>query len=114
MLTFVCVGAIVSSVNDARGAEVYRSIGESIARRRGQLRISQASLAQAVRLTRTSISNIEQGRQRMLIHTLIEIASALKVEPAELLPSHQKLSPMNISRNVSASERVIVEAILRE
>jgi transcriptional regulator with XRE-family HTH domain len=106
--------SVVVNDKDGRGAEVYRLIGESIARRRGQLRISQASLAQAVRLTRTSISNIEQGRQRMLIHTLIEIATALKVEPAELLPSTKEAAPMNISRNVSASERAIVEAILRE
>jgi transcriptional regulator with XRE-family HTH domain len=101
------------SDNGARGAEVYGAIGESIAKRRGELGISQASLAQAVGLARTSISNIEQGRQRMLIHTLLDIAFALKLQPAELLPRIQKANLMNISRNISASERASIETIVR-
>lgn len=101
------------SVNGLRGAEVYGAIGELVANRRNELGISQASLAQAVGLTRTSISNIEQGRQRMLIHTLLDIAVALSVKPAELLPENQGVEPINISRNVSASERAIIEAYFR-
>jgi len=47
-------------------------------------------------LTRAAISNIESGRQRLLVHTLFAIARALQVEPQELLasevaPSTEKL-----------------------
>lgn len=92
---------------------MYGAIGESIANRRKELGISQASLAQAVGLTRTSISNIEQGRQRMLIHTLLDFALALKVKPADLLPENQKADAINMSENVSASERASIEAYFR-
>lgn len=37
-------------------------------------------------LTRTSITNVEKGRQKLLLHTLADIAKALQVEPASLLP----------------------------
>jgi hypothetical protein len=32
-----------------------------------------------------SIANVEAGKQRILTHTLVQFAEALKVEPAELL-----------------------------
>jgi hypothetical protein len=37
-------------------------------------------------LTRTSIINIEKGRQQLLVHTLVDIAGALGVPVVELLP----------------------------
>ena len=45
----------------------------------------QEDLAARVSLTRTSIVNIEKGRQKLLIHTLILIGRALKVGPTQLL-----------------------------
>jgi transcriptional regulator with XRE-family HTH domain len=51
-----------------------------------QFRLTQEALASQVALTRTSITNIERGRQKLLLHTLVDIAHALSVEPAELLP----------------------------
>jgi len=43
--------------------------------RRGKS-LSQDALASAVGLTRSSISNIEKGRQKPLLHTLIDISEA--------------------------------------
>ena len=48
--------------------------------------MTQEALAQAVDLTRTSITNVERGRQKLLVHTLVSIADALGVVPGELLP----------------------------
>ena len=66
----------------------YKQVGEKIRTHRGK-DLSQEALACAVGLTRTSISNIENGRQRLLLHTLADIAAALKVDAASLLPSRQ-------------------------
>lgn len=48
--------------------------------------MSQAILARAIGLTRTSISNIESGRQKLLLHTFLAICIALGMKPNELLP----------------------------
>ena len=64
----------------------YRHVGEKIRERRGK-NLSQDALAMAVGLSRSSISNIEKGRQKLLLHTLVDIADALNVEAAALLPS---------------------------
>jgi hypothetical protein len=37
-------------------------------------------------MSRTSVTNIERGRQKMLLHTLWDIAGAVGVEASELLP----------------------------
>ena len=66
-------------------SEFYRQVGLSIRSRRGKS-LSQEALASAVGLKRPSISNIEKGRQKMLLHTLVDIADALRVEASSLLP----------------------------
>lgn len=50
------------------------------------MEMTQEELGRQVGLTRTSITNIERGRQRVQVHTLYAIAGALRVQPAELLP----------------------------
>ena len=66
--------------------QFYLLVGERIREARKARSLTQESLAAAVSLTRTSITNIEQGRQNFPLHVLIEIASALGIPPAELLP----------------------------
>lgn len=63
----------------------YEAVGRRIREAR-QGKITQEALASLVSLTRTSIVNIEQGRQQLLVHTLVDIARALQVQPAELIP----------------------------
>ncbi len=53
--------------------------------------MSQATLAVSVGLSRTSITNIELGRQHVPLHTLYEVASALGVEPSQFLPDKKFL-----------------------
>jgi transcriptional regulator with XRE-family HTH domain len=48
--------------------------------------MSQEAFAKAVGLSRTSITNIERGRQPISLHTLYFMADILGVEPADLLP----------------------------
>jgi hypothetical protein len=45
-----------------------------------------------VGLSRTSIANIEAGRQKILLHQLLDLAAAVEVHPSALLPE-EILSP---------------------
>lgn len=65
---------------------LYSEIGRRIKAEREALGFSQIDLAQEIGLTRTSITNIEAGRQRMLIQTLYAIATALGIPVSDLLP----------------------------
>ena len=49
--------------------------------------MTQEKLGSLVGLSRTSIVNIEKGRQHISLHQLFVFASALKVRPEALLPS---------------------------
>lgn len=64
---------------------LYRSIGAHIAAARKERGIRQADLATAVGLTRASVANIENGVQRVQVHTLIAAAQAIGLDPADLI-----------------------------
>jgi transcriptional regulator with XRE-family HTH domain len=65
---------------------VYVRFGRELRRVRRDKGLTQAELATRVGLGRTSIVNIEAGLQRIHLHTLVELARALEVSPATLLP----------------------------
>lgn len=69
----------------AQNKNYYVALGRQIAMAR-EGKMTQDSLAQKLSLTRTSIINIEKGRQQVLVHTLADIASALGVPVGKLLP----------------------------
>ena len=64
---------------------LYRAIGAQLAATRQERGVRQADLATAVGLTRASVANIENGAQRIQIHTLIAAAQALSLDPADLI-----------------------------
>src|SRR5688572_23500510 len=72
--------------------EFYKEVGHRVreARKRAN-NMTQKALAMTVGLTRTSLTNIEKGRQKMLLHTFIDIAAALGVDVADLLPRKDKI-----------------------
>ena len=49
-------------------------------------KLTQAELGASVGLSRTAITNIECGRQRLLVDQLVGIARAIGIAPADLLP----------------------------
>jgi len=63
----------------------YAAVGGRIAKARIG-RMTQEALATKTSLTRTSIINIEKGRQQILVHTLVDIAHALQVPISDLVP----------------------------
>ena len=86
----------ITCVEDHR--QFYQEVGRRIreARKRRKPPLTQETLAQLVSLTRTSITNVEKGRQKFLLHTLADIAIALQVEPASLLPQSNAESDRNL------------------
>jgi transcriptional regulator with XRE-family HTH domain len=64
----------------------YADVGRRIRKAREAFGMTQEGLASLVSLTRTSVTNIEKGRQKILLHTIVDIATALRVAPADLLP----------------------------
>jgi len=96
----------------------YKQIGENIRARRKVLGLSQEALAKAVGLKRPSLSNIEKGRQNILLHTFFDIAESLNVSPEALLPTRAAVAaaqPANLPdlANYSKEVREFVEAAIK-
>jgi transcriptional regulator with XRE-family HTH domain len=64
----------------------YQQLGTNIRERRKALKLSQDALARSIGLTRTSLTNIENGRQHPPLFTFCEILDQLKVDASALLP----------------------------
>lgn len=72
----------------------YVELGTRIRAARRRKRISQLELGEMVGLNRSSIANIEAGRQRSLIHLVVVIAQSLAVSTGELLPSVEEIADL--------------------
>lgn len=72
---------------------LYAIIGTRVRVAREAVELSQEQLAAAVGLTRTSITNLEMGRQQTPLHTLYEIANAINVPLKDLLPDYPEQAP---------------------
>jgi Helix-turn-helix. len=70
----------------SRIQQVYSLIGSQIKSVRKKKDVSQEDLAKRAGLTRPSIVLIENGRQRLPIDRLYNIAKALETTPDQLLP----------------------------
>lgn len=66
--------------------EINSRLGEQIRRQRKARKLNQTDLARRVGLSRTSITNIESGRQALTVHQLFDFAEALGVDAGALLP----------------------------
>jgi transcriptional regulator with XRE-family HTH domain len=81
----------------------YLVFGAMLARARKRRNVSQEALAKELGLTRTSVTNIEKGRQPLQLHSLYLLAQSLKVEVKDLLPSPAALEVSQPSANISVS-----------
>jgi transcriptional regulator with XRE-family HTH domain len=69
---------------------LYKLIGLRIKTAREDMSLTQEDLGVRVGLTRTSISNIENGRQKIQVDTIYDIARVLNIDPFSLLPPQSK------------------------
>jgi transcriptional regulator with XRE-family HTH domain len=78
--------------DDAATARFYKLLGARIAQRRASTRLTQAQLAERIGSARTSVTNLERGRQQMPLHQLLRIAEVLQVDLKELIPSRSEVN----------------------
>ncbi len=66
---------------------LHRHIGEQLKWQRQRRGFTQQQLADAVHMLRTSIANIETGRQKATLYILYKLCLVLDVEVKILLPN---------------------------
>lgn len=69
------------------GSPFYEEFGRLLRRAREGQGLTQAQVADRVSLSRTSITNIESGNQPVQLMTVYELAAAVGVAPAHILPA---------------------------
>jgi transcriptional regulator with XRE-family HTH domain len=93
---------------------LYLHVGKMIRKARTQRGLTQLDLASRIGLNRTSVSNIEKGRQKLLLHTFYGIAGVLQVDPATLFPASEPNDEKSLKRRIppglSPMERGFIEA----
>ena len=60
--------------------ELYRRLGQTVAKRRRELRLTQSDIAEKLGLSRASLANLENGRQRIMVHQLFALVNALELK----------------------------------
>jgi len=88
----------------------YAQLGERIRDLRRKRRLSQDALAKCVKLNRTSVTNIERGRQKVLLHTFVDFARALCVKPGLLIPDAEPES--DIPEGLAPPAKEFVERVV--
>lgn len=95
---------------------LYSIIGLSIKDRREELNLSQQQFADAVsevyELKRSSISNIERGRQQAPLHVLYEICHILKLDLQSILPTYSEIRSKVINEPEPAIEQFLKSIVM--
>jgi transcriptional regulator with XRE-family HTH domain len=73
----------------------YVTLGQRIRERREAASLTQAQLGGQLDppVTRASIANVEAGKQRLLAHSLVQMAQLLRVPLEELVPPVPRPAP---------------------
>lgn len=98
---------------------LYRHVGREIGRRR-RGKFTQQQLADIIGVSRTSVTNLEKGRQRVPLHYLLHLAEVLACEISDLLPSRSELAPtgdtlgqMPVVGDLSPSSKALIRSYTR-
>ena len=81
----------------------------ALANQRRRQRLSQAQFAAKVGLSRTSITNIECGRQPIQLHQLYLFASTLQVDVTKLLPKETLLAETEAQKHDEKQAQYLAE-----
>lgn len=64
----------------------YLELGYRIGQARRRAGLTQEQLAAGIGLSRTSVANVERGRQPLQVHTLAQLAQILRSDLGSLVP----------------------------
>jgi DNA-binding XRE family transcriptional regulator len=93
----------------------YSEFGKKLAAARSAAKVTQEALAKSVGMSRTSIVNIEKGRQPVHLHLVAKIAASLGTSVSVLIPDVALLASATSVpdlKNVSVQNRAFVERIM--
>lgn len=93
LLTFAEVLCINWSIMAIPQGPFYQTLGQRLREARRSVNLTQGDLARAVGVSRTSITNIETGRQPLYVHTLLRFAEILGITASELIPARKAVAP---------------------
>lgn len=99
--------------------EIYRQLGLAAALKRKALGLTQAEVAAQVGLTRASLANIETGRQKVMLHQVYSLVSALKLNsvldlvPPSFVPAEASEPVFFTGSTVNSRERAQIEHFVR-
>lgn len=77
---------LIYPIKKTQSIIVYKIIGKRIKLAREKLGMSQDDLAVQVGVLRTSITNLEAGRQKLPLEGLYQVAEVLQIKIKDLLP----------------------------
>lgn len=90
----------------------YKELGRRLQRARKKKGISQEAIGKAAGLTRSSIANIENGRQPVHVLALCRMVATIDIAMTELIPELRPVSPIHLPDNLRPIERQSVLKIL--
>lgn len=89
---------------------VYREFGFLLAAERKRKHLTQAQFAARVGLSRTSVTNIECGRQSVQLHQLYLFAGVLHIAAQTLLPREPTTQPVERKDMANEQAQYLIEA----
>jgi transcriptional regulator with XRE-family HTH domain len=87
-----------------RISTLYARFGQLFRKHREAKLLTQEQVSKMVGLSRTSIANIEAGRQKFMLHQLFDLAAAVDVPPSALLPEGSPLADSEIERVLATAK----------
>lgn len=85
----------------------YADLGENIKTYRTKQGYNQDELAKFLDLTRTSVVNIEKGRQRPPLHTVYDLAVFFNIDIKDLLPAKDEKQQIDLKKSVKDNIQTI-------
>ena len=94
--------------------EFYRNVGARVRiARKGKM--TQEELGSRIGLSRTSVTNLEKGRQRIPLHILVHIANLLDVAVDSLIPEQSLAESVDsLIGSLPSSNKKWIKAVMRE
>jgi transcriptional regulator with XRE-family HTH domain len=89
---------------------LYGEFGARLAAARKRRHLSQAALGTLARFSRTSITNIERGRQAVQLHHVYTFASILAVDIEELCPKQSGIAKTDAGLPATPQEKYLQQA----
>lgn len=84
---------------------INAAFGAAVAKRREELKMTQAKLSGLTGLSRASIASIEKGRQNVLLHHVYDLAQALRLRNVgDLLPARPQSRHREVEEKVQWPE----------